>query len=84
MSYLSISIKEAVLQINKPIGGWFLPAVQRPYVWGSRYESEAYICKLFDSILKKYPIGGLILWDTQMEIPYREFIQNYKEGTMPH
>lgn len=80
MSYLSISIKEAVLQINKPIGGWFLPAVQRPYVWGSRYESEAYICKLFDSILKKYPIGGLILWDTQMEIPYREFMQNYKEG----
>ncbi len=48
-----------------PSNGWFLPAVQRPYVWGSRYENELYICKLFDSLLRGYPIGGLIIWNTR-------------------
>ena len=80
MSYLTISVKEAVRNINAQNNGWFLPAVQRPYVWGSRYESEKYICKLFDSIIKQYPIGTLIVWNTDTEIPYREFIQDYVDG----
>lgn len=80
MSYLTISVKEAVRNINAQNNGWFLPAVQRPYVWGSRYESEKYICKLFDSIVKQYPIGTLIVWNTDTEIPYREFIQDYIDG----
>jgi hypothetical protein len=78
MSYLAISIKEAINNINNhSTDGWFLPAIQRPYVWGSRHENELYICKLFDSILKGYPIGGLILWKTAEEIPFREFITDY-------
>ena len=48
MSYLGISIREAVSLVNANENGWFLPAVQRPYVWGSRYESEKYICKLLE------------------------------------
>ncbi len=80
MSYLPISVKEAINNINAKNNGWFLPAVQRPYVWGSRYENESYICKLFDSILKGYPIGSLIIWNTEDEIPYREFISDYKEN----
>ena len=59
MSYIGISIKDAMEKINT---SWFLPAVQRPYVWGNRYESEKFICKLFDSLFQQYPIGGLILW----------------------
>ena len=47
MSYTEISIKDAIEKINTE---WFLPAIQRPYVWGSRYNSERYICKLFDSL----------------------------------
>jgi len=47
MSYKTISVKEAVRHINNAVNGWFLPAVQRPYVWGSRYESEEYICNFF-------------------------------------
>ena len=78
MSYSGISIKEAINNINNCVNGWYLPAIQRPYVWGSRYENEMYICKLFDSILKSYPIGGLIIWKTAEEVPYREFITNYK------
>ena len=80
MSYLSISVKEAINNhINGAVNGWFLPAIQRPYVWGSRYENEIYICKLFDSILRGYPIGGLIIWNTEEEIPYREFLTDYHQ-----
>jgi Protein of unknown function DUF262 len=83
MSYLGISIKEAINNANSGTNGWFLPAIQRPYVWGSRYENEIYICKLFDSILKGYPIGGLIVWNTKEEIPYREFISDYVPDEIP-
>ena len=83
MSYSGISVKEAINKINNDNNGWFLPAVQRPYVWGSRHENEQYICKLFDSILKGYPIGGLIIWNTKEKIPYREFMSDYQTGDIP-
>jgi len=83
MSYQTISVKEAVERVNAPVNGWFIPHVQRPYVWGSRYEKEMYICKLFDSLLRGYPVGGLILWNTEREVPYREFICDYHENTDP-
>lgn len=79
MSYLSISVKEAINNLNGAVNGWFLPAIQRPYVWGSRYENEMYICKLFDSIMRGYPIGGLIVWNTEEEVSYREFITDYHQ-----
>lgn len=47
---MDLSIKEVVNNINE---NWFLPAIQRPYVWGSRYDEEKYICRLFDSIFKE-------------------------------
>ena len=73
--YIPISIKTAMGKINQE---WFLPAIQRPYVWGNRYESEKYICKLFDSLFHRYPIGGIILWaaDTQ-KVAYREFLRDF-------
>lgn len=80
MGFQTISVKEAVNNINANSNGWFLPAVQRPYVWGSRYESEKYICKLFDSILNGYPIGTLIVWNTDKKVPYREFMNEYEDG----
>lgn len=84
MSYQGISVKEAMHHINSSVNGWFLPAIQRPFVWGSRYENERYIEKLFDSILKGYPIGGLIVWNTAEEVPYREFVTDYKpDNTAP-
>ncbi len=83
MSYLGVSVKEAINNINNSVNGWFLPAVQRPYVWGSRYENEIYICKLFDSILKGYPIGGLIVWNTEEKVPYREFTTDYTPDKIP-
>lgn len=77
MSYLTISIKEAMAKINR---GWYLPAIQRPYVWGSRYNSERYICKLFDSLYREYPIGALIFWETDNTVAHREFLGDYHQG----
>ena len=78
MSYQGISIREVVHKINAPANGWYLPATQRLYVWGSRYEGELYICKLFDSLLRSYPIGGLLVWQTPDRVPFRTFLTEYE------
>lgn len=80
MSYSGISVREALDKINAARDGWYLPQVQRQYVWGDRQESEEYVCLLLDSILKGYPIGGVVLWQTESAIPYREFVQDYLPG----
>jgi hypothetical protein len=80
MSYVGISVREAMEKINSKNGGWFLPYIQRQYVWGARYESEEYVCLLLDSLLERYPIGGLVLWETESKIPYRAFLDDYEPG----
>lgn len=80
MSYTGISIREALDKLNAPNSGWFLPQVQRQYVWGARHESETYICLLLDSLLRKYPIGGVVLWETEQKVPHRCFITDYTPG----
>ena len=59
MSYAGISVREAMEKLNNLNGGWYLPYIQRQYVWGARYGSEEYVCLLLDSLIKRYPIGGL-------------------------
>ncbi len=58
---------------------YFLPAIQRPYVW----EVEQ-IEKLFDSLMKEYPINTFLIWNPPMEDKdkwhtYR-FVQHFKQG----
>ena len=77
MSYSGISIKEVMNFINYETNGWYLPTIQRPYVWGDRHESEKYICKLFDSILKGYPIGNIIVWNCITKVPFKDFSKDY-------
>lgn len=74
MFYDPISIREAVENVNET---WFLPAIQRPYDWGERTKKEDFICKLFDSIIREYPIGTLIVWKTNKAIPFRHFLEDY-------
>lgn len=74
MFYQPISIREAVDEVNS---NWFLPAIQRPYDWGERNKKEQFIYKLFDSIMREYPIGTLIIWKTNEAIPYRHFLEDY-------
>lgn len=80
MSYAGISIRDALDKLNAPNNGWFLPQVQRQYVWGARHESDDYVCLLLDSLLKRYPIGGVVLWETDQKVPYRRFVGNYVPG----
>ena len=54
-------------------GGFWLPNIQRPFVW-----SEEQICRLFDSILREYPISTLLIWKTTSTIRRRKFIDNWK------
>lgn len=51
-----------------------LPAIQREFVW-----EEDRITKLFDSIMRGYPLGIVLLWETYYDIKYREFEENYQE-----
>lgn len=46
------SLRKIVSFLNNPDedGGFWLPNIQRPFVW-----SEDQICRLFDSILREYP-----------------------------
>ena len=84
MSYSGISIREVLSKINAPANGWYLPQVQRQYVWGARHESEQYVCLLLDSLVKGYPIGGIVLWETTSAVPYREFIRDYAPNIYAH
>jgi hypothetical protein len=68
-------VREAVEKVNAT---WFLPAIQRPYDWGERDKKEQFMYKLFDSIVREYPIGTLIVWETRQKIPYRPFLRDYE------
>jgi len=80
VSYAAISVREALGKINGLNSGWYLPNVQRQYVWGERYKSETFVCLLLDSLLKRYPIGGLVLWETEKPVAYRRFLDDYEPG----
>lgn len=68
------TIRKIVGYLNNPDedGGFWLPNIQRPFVW-----SEEQICRLFDSILREYPISTLLVWKTTSSIRRRKFIDNW-------
>ena len=47
-------------------GGFWLPNIQRPFVW-----NEGQIERLFDSIMREYPISSLLTWKTKGPIRRR-------------
>jgi len=56
-------------------GGMWLPNIQRPFVWG-----EEQIEKLFDSIMREYPISTLLVWRTREKVKHRKFITDWKDS----
>lgn len=75
MQNKKLSIKKFVSYLNNEEaegGGFWLPNIQRPFVW-----SESQICKLFDSIMREYPISTLLVWKTKENIKKRKFIDLY-------
>jgi hypothetical protein len=75
MKTLKHSFRKIVSFLNDPDedgGGFWLPNIQRPFVW-----SEEQTCRLFDSILREYPISTLLVWKTKSRIRRRKFIDNF-------
>lgn len=69
------TIRKVIRHLNNEDadGGFWLPNIQRPFVW-----SEDQIQRLFDSIMRQYPISTLLVWKTTSEIKHRRFIDNWK------
>lgn len=57
--YFGTRIAELLPRINVDI---LLPSIQRPYVW----EPEQ-IVKLFDSLMRGYPINTFLFWELEPE-----------------
>jgi uncharacterized protein with ParB-like and HNH nuclease domain len=74
MVYQSKSIKEVVNEINSK---YFLPHIQRELVW-----RPPQIVKLFDSLMRGYPINTFLFWRIvdKKEITKLKFIENYGDG----
>jgi uncharacterized protein with ParB-like and HNH nuclease domain len=76
MSYSSTTIAKIIDQVNR---SYFLPAIQRPYVW----EPEQIIA-LFDSLLKGYPISTFLFWEIKPENRNNweiyKFVEQFKYG----
>jgi hypothetical protein len=68
MSYQSETIVSALQKLNKE---YFLPTLQREFVWDSKR-----ICKLFDSLMRGYPISSFLLWKVPPEA--HEDLEIYK------
>ncbi len=77
MNNQTVTIRKFVNYINNPshLGGFWLPNIQRAFVW-----SEDQIERLYDSILREYPIGTLLIWKNKSKIKHRKFIDNWHES----
>lgn len=75
MQNKKLSLRRIVSYLNDEDsegGGYWLPNIQRPFVW-----SQEQITRLFDSIMREYPISTLLIWKTKEAIKHRRFIDNY-------
>ncbi len=76
MNHQTETIRKFVNYLNNEshLGGFWLPHIQREFVW-----KEDQIERLYDSILREYPIGSLLIWKTKSEIKHRKFIDAWRE-----
>lgn len=76
-----ITIKETVDNIHK--NKYLLPAIQREFVWNT-----SQIERLFDSLMRDYPIGSFLFWRLEKEkvqdYQFYHFITNYHQRDVKH
>lgn len=82
MSYqTALPIIEVMEQIHRK--KYLLPAIQREFVWDTEQ-----IERLFDSLLRSYPISSFLFWkvnkDKVHDFEFYEFIKNYHEKNNRH
>lgn len=62
---------------------YVLPAIQREFVW-----NQDQIKRLFDSLLRGYPIGSFLFWSVDAghvgDFKFYGFIKDYHQLTAPH
>ncbi len=77
MAYKSDSISTTISQLNSR---YFLPAIQREFEW-----QPSQILKLFDSIMRGYPVGSFLFWQLKPENKDKwevyKFVENYQSKT---
>jgi hypothetical protein len=74
MSITSTSIKALLNQLNEQ--KIVLPDLQRDFVW-----QEEQIRMLFDSAMRGYPFGAILMWETRYaEVWHRPFVREYRSG----
>ncbi|WP_026759192.1 DUF262 domain-containing protein [Sediminimonas qiaohouensis] len=76
MSYSTVTIGTLLSDVNRR---YFLPAIQRPYVWNSDQ-----VVMLIDSLMKGYPISSFMFWSVDEQIKHElkiyKFIDNWQPG----
>jgi uncharacterized protein with ParB-like and HNH nuclease domain len=76
MNYQSVKVRDAMRQISQ--NEIYLPAIQRKFVW-----DQERIEKLFDSIMRGYPIGTFLFWfvegKAKDDYTFYKFIQDFHE-----
>jgi len=76
-----ITIKDAIENIHRK--KYLLPAIQREFVWDT-YQIE----RLFDSLLRDYPISSFLFWQVEKEdiqkYQFYEFVRDYHERDNRH
>ena len=55
-----------------------LPAMQRPFVW-----EEERILRLMDSLLRRFPLGTILVWSTSEGQRFRAFRSHAQTGEQP-
>lgn len=82
MSFVEpVTIKEAVEKIHKK--KFLLPAIQREFVW-----STDQIERLFDSLMRDYPISSFLFWEVEKKAienyQFYEFVKDFHERDNCH
>ena len=76
-----ITIKEAINNIHEK--KYLMPAIQREVVW-----STEQIERLFDSLMRDYPVGSFLFWMVKRKLTgnyqFYEFVRDYHERDNPH
>lgn len=76
-----ITVCEAIDQIHRK--QYLLPSIQREFIWRTDQ-----IERLFDSLMRRYPIGSFLFWYVDRkrikDFQYYEFLRNYHELDNQH
>ena len=78
---IPITIRETIQRIQQR--DYLLPGIQREFVW-----QPDQICRLFDSLMRGYPIGSFLFWrvseEHKADYKFYEFIRDYHEHDAKH